>query len=63
MKHEGCMEGDTEYKRTYDVLLKEGLSIEKILEVVVKSNGIVGVGVVTFKDNVNRKLDELMRGY
>ena len=63
MKHEEMMETNEEYKRTYDLLLEHGLSIETILEVVVKSNRIVGVGVVTFKQKVDEQLDKLMRGY
>ena len=63
MKHKEMMEIDEEYKRTYDVLLDSQLSIEKIIEVVVKSNGIVGVGIVSFKDGINHQLDNYMKGY
>lgn len=61
-KHEECMK-DPEYRRTYEVLRDHRLSYEMITEVVVKSNGMVGVGVVSFKDEVGKQLDELMRGY
>lgn len=63
MKHNECMEKDEEYKRTYDLMLKHGLDIDKILEVVVKSNGMVGVGIVTFNDNIDKHLATFMRGY
>ena len=63
MKHEEMMKSNAEYRRTYNLMLEHELSIETILEVVIKSNRIVGVGVVTFKENVNKQLDKLMRGY
>ena len=63
MKHNECMEKDEEYARTYDLLLDGQLSIEKIIEVVVKSNGMVGVGVVSFKQGLETQLDKLMKGY
>lgn len=63
MKHEEMMEHEPEYKKTYDVLLKEKLSIDRIIEVVVKSNGLVGVGVISFKDDINKLLNDLMKGY
>lgn len=63
MKHEECMETDVEYKEVYEIMLNNEMSLEKILEVVVKSNCLVGVGIVSLKDNIDRQLDELMRGY
>ena len=62
MKHERMMK-DSIYRHTYEVLKKERLAIETILEVVVKSNGMVGVGIVSFKEEVNNQLDKLMKGY
>ena len=56
MKHEEMMKNDEEYKKTYDLMLEHDMSLEKIIEVVVKSNGIVGVGVVSFKDGVNNTI-------
>lgn len=63
MKHEECMKTDAEYKRTYDLMKEHEMSLEKILEVVVKSNGIVGVGIVSLKGNIEKQLVELMQGY
>lgn len=63
MRHEECMKNDEEYRMTYEVLKKNELSLDKIIEVVVKSNGIVGVGVVSLKQHIDSNLDELMRGY
>lgn len=57
------METDAEYKRTYDLMKEHEMSLEKILEVVVKSNGIVGVGIVSLKGNIEKQLVELMQGY
>lgn len=57
------MQNDAEYKRTYDLMKEHEMSLEKILEVVVKSNGIVGVGIVSLKGNIEKQLVELMQGY
>jgi len=64
MGHEESYKTDPEYAHTYDVLLKEGLSLEKILEVVVKSNGLIGVGIISLTSKINKQLDELaVKGY
>ena len=63
MKHEEMMKTDKEYRQTYEVLRDFRLSFEMITEVVVKSNGMVGVGIVSFKEELNNQLDKLMKGY
>ena len=62
MKHDEMMK-DPEYRRTYEVLRDHRLSLEMIIDVVVKSNGIVGVGIVSLKDEINTQLDLIMKGY
>lgn len=63
MKHEECMKNDAEYKKVYDIFKENDLHLQKVLEVVVKSNGLVGVGIVSFKQGVDAQLDKLMKGY
>ena len=63
MKHEEMIKTNAEYRRTYNLMKDHELSIEQIIEVVVKSNGMVGVGVVSFKQAIDAQLDKLMKGY
>jgi len=63
MTHEESYKTDKEYARTYDVLWEKQLSLKKILEVVVKSNGIIGVGIISLQDEIIKQLDELIKGY
>ena len=44
-------------------MLKNEMSLEKIIEVVVKSNCLVGVGVISLKEDIETQLNELMKGY
>ena len=63
MRHEEMIKTDPEYKRTYDLMLEHNMNFEKIIECVVKSNRIVGVGIVSLKQGVDTQLDDYMRGY
>lgn len=63
MRHDKTYDTDAEYKEVYDLMLEHNMDLDKIIEVVIKSNGIVGVGIVTLKDNINKELDKYMRGY
>ena len=62
MKHEEMMKNDEEYRK-HTGYVRHEMSFEKIVEVVVKSNRIVGVGVISLKEVIETQLNDLMRGY
>ncbi len=40
-------------QKAYDFLLESGVSLKEVIDVVIQSNGLVGVGLVSFKDEIN----------
>tara|TARA_R110000764_G_scaffold120352_1_gene208099 strand:- start:51 stop:254 length:204 start_codon:yes stop_codon:yes gene_type:complete len=45
-------------KLIYDFMKDNNISIEEIIDVVVKSNRLVGVGLVSLKDYVEQSIDK-----
>ena len=44
-------------QKAYDFLLESGVTLKDIIEVVIKSNGITGVGLIGLKDDITKQID------
>jgi len=44
-------------QKAYDFLFESGVSLKDIIEVVIKSNGITGVGLIGLKDDITKQID------
>lgn len=47
----------TNEQKAYDFLLESGVSLKDIIEVVIKSNGITGVGLISLKSDITKQID------
>jgi hypothetical protein len=47
----------TNEQKAYDFLLDSGVTLNEILDIVIKSNGITGVGLISLKENINDHID------
>jgi hypothetical protein len=44
-------------QKIYDFLLESGATLNEVIDVVIKSNGIIGVGLISLKDSVSQQID------
>jgi septin family protein len=44
-------------QKAYDFLLESGATLKDVIEVVIKSNGITGVGLISLKNDINKQID------
>ena len=51
------MEYTTNEQKAYDFLLESGATLKDVIEVVIKSNGLVGVGLISLKDGISQQID------
>ena len=47
----------TNEQTAYDFLLETGVSLNEIINTVIKSNGLVGVGLISLKDGISQQID------
>jgi len=55
------MEYTANEQKAYDFLLESGISLNEVIDVVIKSNGLIGVGLVSFKEELNSHIDNHYR--
>ena len=46
-----------EEKKIYDFMLEHDIALNTILDVIIKSNNLIGVGLITLKDGINDHID------
>jgi hypothetical protein len=48
-------------QKAYDFLLESGVSLKEIIDVVIQSNGLIGVGLVSFQEDINSHIENHYR--
>jgi hypothetical protein len=56
------MELNKKKVKIYEFMLDNDVSIEEILDVIIESNGLVGVGVISFQDQIEKHLNNNKAG-
>ena len=44
-------------QKAYDFLFESGVSLKDIIEVVIESNGITGVGLISLQADITKQID------
>jgi len=57
IKRRNKMEYTTNEQKAYDFLLESGATLKDVIEVVIKSNGLVGVGLIGLKIDITKQIE------